>query len=173
MANLFGKISDEFVPDQPEKTFCGSVLLCFKFVSAEVLEVFRFGGRGKLSLTQFLIGEEVRYRPNRTFDASRFLLNQCARPAQRVAGEEKRRQMILAFTLPSMSALTGEKATGPMTSTEEEDAVMLGRADLTIEDAIRCPRERTEDGGQRLDCVEELGSSNGIALVGVKRDIDK
>ena len=42
------------VPDQPEETLSGRVLLRFDLVAAEVLDVFRLGRGGKLAVTDLL-----------------------------------------------------------------------------------------------------------------------
>lgn len=42
------------VPDQPQETLGGGVLLGLELVAAEVLEVFGLGGRSQLAITDFL-----------------------------------------------------------------------------------------------------------------------
>lgn len=43
-----------YVPDQPQKTLGGSVLLRLELVAAEVLDIGGLGGGGELALTEFL-----------------------------------------------------------------------------------------------------------------------
>ncbi len=43
-----------YIPDKPQETLGGSVLLGFELVADEVLDVLRLGGSGELTLTEFL-----------------------------------------------------------------------------------------------------------------------
>lgn len=43
-----------YVPNQPQKTFGGSVLLRLELVAAEVLDIGGLGGGGELAFTEFL-----------------------------------------------------------------------------------------------------------------------
>lgn len=49
-----------YVPDKPQKTLGGSVLLCLELVAAEVLDIGRLGGSGGLAVTEFL-GVETKH----------------------------------------------------------------------------------------------------------------
>ena len=88
------------VPDEPEETLGSSVLLGLEFVAAEVLDVVALDGRGELTVADFLRDGIVRCRFFR-YNA-RVHLESCT------------------LMLPSMSFLTGEKATEPRASTRRE-----------------------------------------------------
>lgn len=82
------------VPDEPEETLGGSVLLGLELVPAEILDVLGLAGGRELPFADFL------HRPlatTQTLDPTSW-------------------QRELTLTLPSMSFLTGAKATEPRTS---------------------------------------------------------
>jgi hypothetical protein len=43
-----------YVPDEPQETLGGSVLLRLELVAAEVLDIVGLGGGGELAFTEFL-----------------------------------------------------------------------------------------------------------------------
>lgn len=139
------------------------MLLGLELVAAEVLDVLGLGGGGELAVTELLQDRGLSVTAFRSEEGGK------------VKGPR-------ALTLPSMSDLTGEKATEPRASGWRRGTVSavwarttcLGRAKGGgIERWCRRQTSLTEDGRQGLGSVEELSGGNGIVLLLVDGDVDK
>lgn len=99
---VFWQLADWWsnVPDEPEEALGGSVLFGLEFVTAEVLDIVALDGRGQLTVADFLSHGNVRRHHFRHIFHVHI--------------------EIRTLMLPSMSFLTGEKATEPRASTRRQ-----------------------------------------------------